>query len=226
MGRGPGELKHHRRGSGPRNFAGSEHSRRRSGRDQRLPRRSLRSDEEAALPFEQRLSARHRSPRSASPRTKPATRFSTPRLTRRSKARMAVVPADGDRVAHPAVRDHRRTLFSHHRADHARHLVLSRAARFSSSSLLPVEFDASHRAKIILQQMGIIQPGNGSRRREQSPQRRRLDLRRRFYRHVGQPALAPFDARSPQLTDESDALALRAPRRLTDLLSSPFAGAC
>ena len=33
---------------------------------------------------------------------------------------------------------------------------------------LPVEFDASRRAKIILQQMGIVQPGRGSRGGEQA----------------------------------------------------------
>ncbi len=46
------------------------------------------------------------------------------------KARMAIVPVTCDRFAHSAFRHYRRSLFPHHRADHDRHLLLPRAARF------------------------------------------------------------------------------------------------
>ena len=62
---------------------------------------------------------------------------------------------------------------------------------------LPVEFDASHRAKIILQQMGVIQPGEETAGVNQRFECGRLDLRCRVYRNVRQPPLAPFGARPP-----------------------------
>ncbi len=48
------------------------------------------------------------------------------------KARMAIVPVTGDRLAHSAVRHSWRPLLSHHRAHHDRHLLLPGAARFSN----------------------------------------------------------------------------------------------
>ena len=61
---------------------------------------------------------------------------------------------------------------------------------------LPVEFDASRRAKIILQQMGIVQPGEEAVGREQGAERRRADLRGGVHRRTGQFALVDVDPRS------------------------------
>ena len=90
---------------------------------------------------------------------------------------------------------------------------------------LPVEFDASRRAKIILQQMGMVQPGPGSGWGEQSPERRRAHLCGGVYRHAGQPAVAHVRAGSALMPPKrprkmNSAIALPSPRRLTDLLSS------
>jgi hypothetical protein len=64
---------------------------------------------------------------SGSPRTKPGTPSNT-RPYAPLKARMAIVPVTMDRVADAAVRDYRRVHFPHHRADHARHLLLPHSA--------------------------------------------------------------------------------------------------
>ena len=61
---------------------------------------------------------------------------------------------------------------------------------------LPVEFDASRRAKIILQQMGIVQPGEEVGRREQGAECGCADLRGGVHRRTGQLALAHVDPRS------------------------------
>ena len=65
---------------------------------------------------------------------------------------------------------------------------------------LPVEFDASRRAKIILQQMGIVQPGQEMAGVNKVLNRGGAHLRGRVYRRSGQPALAAFRARSSQLS--------------------------
>ena len=54
---------------------------------------------------------------------------------------------------------------------------------------LPVEFDASRRAKIILEQMGMVQAGNEIAGRESRPQCRRPHLRGGLRRHARQPHL-------------------------------------
>ena len=61
---------------------------------------------------------------------------------------------------------------------------------------LPVEFDASRRAKIILQQMGMVQPGEEVAGVNQRPQCRRAYLRGGVCRDAGQPALSDDDSRS------------------------------
>ena len=61
---------------------------------------------------------------------------------------------------------------------------------------LPVEFDASRRAKIILQQMGIVQPGEEVAGREQGPERGCADLRGGIHRCARQLALAHVGPRS------------------------------
>ena len=61
---------------------------------------------------------------------------------------------------------------------------------------LPVEFDASRRAKIILQQMGIVQVRRGSCWCKQGPKRGCTHIRSGIHRCSGELALAHVDPRS------------------------------
>ena len=99
-----------------------------------------------------------RSPRSGSPRTKAVTRFNMQKPMRRLKWRMAIVPLTSI-------------------ASRMLPFVILGGLFFRITGLitigiycylvllafqlitLPVEFDASRRAKIILQKMGMVQPG-------------------------------------------------------------------
>ena len=83
---------------------------------------------------------------------------------------------------------------------------------------LPVEFDASHRAKIILQQMGIIQPGEEAAGVNHVLNAAAWTYVAAFIATLRQPASGSFRC-ATAVANDSSCRAAR-PRRLTDLLSS------
>ena len=91
---------------------------------------------------------------------------------------------------------------------------------------LPVEFDASRRAKIILQQMGIVQPGEEIAGVNQVLNAAALDLCGGVHRRAREPALVHVRPRSPVISASlhrkmNAAVALPSLiARLSDLLSS------
>src|SRR5213078_3916518 len=102
---------------------------------------------------------------------------------------------DNDRIADAALCDYRRAVFSPHRSDYARHLLLS------DSTGLPIDHTAGGVRRLAARKNHFAANGNragGSRscRCEQRAERGRAHLRGSIYRGVGQLALAAVDPRS------------------------------
>ena len=111
----------------------------------------------SAFAFRPMFTTRHLSRRSALPRTSAAMPFSIKRLTRHSRCAWPCA-SDPDRFEHAAIHFLGGLFFG------LMKLAMLAVAVYLVLTLfqlitLPVEFDASRRAKIILQQMGIIRPG-------------------------------------------------------------------
>jgi len=89
---------------------------------------------------------------------RPVTPFQHARAYAPLKARMAIVPVTmiaSQMLPFVIIGG---LFFSRHRSDYAWDLLLLGAGGFPID-YVTVEFDASRRAKIILREMGIVQPG-------------------------------------------------------------------